>query len=158
MNPQEMVELLRRTGCVIAVVSVSVAKAQEIQTLAPVVVTGRSANLAGVADSATEGTISARQLATRPLLRLAEVPGSVPWLTGTPWFRTKVGLRLDPLCATVSPLDGPFNARRANDIEYWGSFSTRAERPAGNGGNGFDGRLVHPLEPRTLRVSVRASV
>ena len=83
MNPQEVVELLRRTGCVVAVVSVSVAKAQEIQTLAPVVVIGRSANLVGVADSATEGTISARQLATRPLLRPAEVLESVPGLTVT---------------------------------------------------------------------------
>ena len=83
MNPQEVVELLRRTGCVIAVVSVSVAKAQEIQTLAPVIVIGRFANLVGVADSATEGTISARQLATRPLLRPAEVLESVPGLTVT---------------------------------------------------------------------------
>ena len=83
MTPHEMVELLRRTGCVVAVVSVSMAKAQEIQTLAPVVVTGRSANLVGVADSATEGTISAKQLASRPLLRAAEVLESVPGLTVT---------------------------------------------------------------------------
>lgn len=87
MNPQEVVELLRRTGCVIAVVSVSVAKAQEIQTLPSVVVIGRFANLVGVADSATEGTISARQLATRPLLRPAEVLESVPGLTHQPGHR-----------------------------------------------------------------------
>ena len=83
MNPQEFVELLRRTGCVVAVVSmpVSMARAQDAQTLAPVVVNGRSANLIGVADSATEGVITARQLATRPLLRAAEVLESVPGMT-----------------------------------------------------------------------------
>ncbi len=100
MHSHEMVELLRRTGCVIAVVSVSVAKAQDaggtananattITTtaptivLAPVLVSGRSANLVGVADSATEGTITAKQLATRPLLRAAEVLESVPGMTVT---------------------------------------------------------------------------
>ena len=96
MNPQEVVELLRRTGCVIAVVSVSVAKAQDGASatvsmgtntaptvLAPVTVSGRSANLVGIADSATEGTITAKQLATRPLLRAAEVLESVPGMTVT---------------------------------------------------------------------------
>ena len=96
MNPQEVVELLRRTGCVIAVVSVSVAKAQDATSaavsmatnaattiLAPVFVTGRSANLVGVANCATEGTITAKQLATRPLLRAAEVLESVPGMTVT---------------------------------------------------------------------------
>ena len=101
MNPQEVVELLRRTGCVVAVVSVSVAKAHDVSsaasttatiaiettpaivTLTPVFVSGRSANLVGVADSATEGTITAKQLATRPLLRAAEVLESVPGMTVT---------------------------------------------------------------------------
>lgn len=84
LNPKEVVELLRRTGCVVAVVSVSMAKAQEAQTLDKVLVNGsRSANLVGVADSATEGTITAKQLATRPLLRAAEVLESVPGMTVT---------------------------------------------------------------------------
>ena len=84
MSPQEAVELLRRTGCVVAVVSSSVANAQEAVTLERVVVNGgRFANLIGVADSATEGTIDAKQLATRPLLRPAEVLESVPGLTVT---------------------------------------------------------------------------
>ena len=47
--------------------------------------------------------------------------------------------------------------RKANDVEYWGTSCTRAEGPGCNGGAGFDGRLVHPLEPRTFRASVRAS-
>ena len=91
MNPQEVVELLRRTGCVVAVVSASQAHGQSSQsaqetptTLDRVIVNGgRSANLVGVADSATEGTINAKQLATRPLLRPAEVLESVPGLTVT---------------------------------------------------------------------------
>jgi outer membrane receptor protein involved in Fe transport len=81
-----MIRTLCRTGCAVAVVAASPAKSQETQeaqSLAPVVVTGRSANLLGVADSATEGTITAKQLATRPLLRAAEVLESVPGMTVT---------------------------------------------------------------------------
>ncbi len=47
--------------------------------------------------------------------------------------------------------------RRANDIEYWGGACTRREQAAGACGDGIDARLVHPLEPRTLRASVRAA-
>jgi len=47
--------------------------------------------------------------------------------------------------------------RRANDIEYWGASCTRAEGGGCNGGDGIDGRLIHPMEPRMLRVSLRAS-
>ncbi|HEY0063563.1 MAG TPA: TonB-dependent receptor [Telluria sp.] len=47
--------------------------------------------------------------------------------------------------------------RRANDIEYWGGACTRAEQANGVCGDGIDGRLIHPLEPRTLRASVRAT-
>ncbi|MDB5816451.1 MAG: putative TonB-dependent receptor [Rhizobacter sp.] len=47
--------------------------------------------------------------------------------------------------------------RKANDIEYWGSSCTASEGAACNGGAGFDGKLVHPLEPRTFRVSARMS-
>ena len=83
MKPSDVVDLLRRTGYVVAVVSASVAKAQAPAELAPVTVTSRSADLVGVADSATEGTITAKQLATRPLLRPAEVLESVPGLTVT---------------------------------------------------------------------------
>jgi hypothetical protein len=43
--------------------------------------------------------------------------------------------------------------RQANDIEYWGGACTRNEFPGCNGGD--DGRLVHPLEPRTFRVAMR---
>ena len=53
--------------------------------LETVVVTGSSTNggLIGVADSATEGTVTAKQLANRPLLRPAEVMEAVPGMTVT---------------------------------------------------------------------------
>ena len=51
--------------------------------------------------------------------------------------------------------------RKANDIEYWGGACTRSEAVAGTGGcgsgTGIDGRLVHPLEPRSFRIGLRAS-
>ena len=45
--------------------------------------------------------------------------------------------------------------RKANDIEYWGGACTRSESASGACGGGIDGRLVHPLEPRTLRLGMR---
>ena len=47
---------------------------------------------------------------------------------------------------------------KANDIEYWGAACTRAEGAGCNGGAGIDGRLVHPMEPRTFRLSLRARI
>lgn len=47
--------------------------------------------------------------------------------------------------------------RKANDIEYWGASCTAAEGAGCNGGDGFDGRLLHPLEPRTFRIGMRAN-
>jgi hypothetical protein len=47
--------------------------------------------------------------------------------------------------------------RRANDIEYWGGACTRSEQAGGACGDGIDGRLIHPLEPRSLRASLRAA-
>ncbi|MGN6828061.1 TonB-dependent receptor [Paucibacter sp. M5-1] len=47
---------------------------------------------------------------------------------------------------------------KSNDIEYWGAACTRAEGPGcGDGGEGINGRLVHPMEPRALRLSLRGS-
>ncbi|HEY9108660.1 MAG TPA: TonB-dependent receptor [Roseateles sp.] len=45
--------------------------------------------------------------------------------------------------------------RRANDIEYWGEACTRAEGAGCGGGEGIAGRLVHPMEPRAVRISWR---
>ncbi len=49
------------------------ARAAGLPTLQEVAVTAASHDLAGVADSATEGTVTGKQLANRPLLRPAEV-------------------------------------------------------------------------------------
>jgi outer membrane receptor protein involved in Fe transport len=47
--------------------------------------------------------------------------------------------------------------KQANGIEYWGAACTGVDGAACNGGNGIEGRLVHPMEPRTLRVALRAN-
>ena len=71
----------------------------------------------------------------------------------------KVGYRATPQLQFTLDVLNLFD-RRANDIEYWGAACTRGQRandPSCNSGNGFDDRLVHPMEPRTLRLSMRAS-
>jgi len=65
-------------------------------------------------------------------------------------WRARPGLRF-----TVDVLN--LFDREANDIEYWGAACTRADGPGCNGGAGIDGRLVHPMEPRTVRVGVQLS-
>jgi hypothetical protein len=51
-----------------------------VQTLAPVEVVDSAENLVGSADSSTEGTVTAKQLANRPLLRTGELLETVPGL------------------------------------------------------------------------------
>jgi len=78
---------------------------------------------------------------------------SIPFLTAN----LKVGYRLSSKWRVTLDALNLFD-RKANDIEYWGSSCTRAEGPGCNGGNGFNGKFVHPMEPRSFRVSVRASL
>ena len=59
------------------------AHAAGIPTLQEVSVTSGSQNLTGIADSASEGTVTAKQLANRPLLRPAEVLEVVPGMMVT---------------------------------------------------------------------------
>ena len=97
------------------------------------------------------GGLRLRYLGAYPLEESA-TQKSTPFLT----TNLKLGFRFSPdLRVTVDALN--LFDRKANDIEYWGTSCTRAEGAACNNGNGFEGRLVHPLEPRTLRVSLRAS-
>ncbi|RTL48498.1 MAG: TonB-dependent receptor [Rhodocyclaceae bacterium] len=63
-----------------AVTVCSLGRAAGIPTLEAVEVTASTADLVGVADSASEGTVTAQQLANRPLLRPAEVLEVVPGL------------------------------------------------------------------------------
>ncbi|MDD5240238.1 MAG: TonB-dependent receptor [Sulfuricella sp.] len=62
----------------IALIGGSNATAGGIQTLEEVVVRDTSENLVGIADSATQGTVTAKQLENRPLLRPGEILEAVP--------------------------------------------------------------------------------
>jgi hypothetical protein len=83
--------------------------------------------------------------------------------TGTekaqPAFTTNVrmGYRIDPRWELSADILNLFNTK-AYDIAYWGSSCTRSEGVACNDGKGVDGRLVHPMEPLTVRLSLRASL
>ncbi|MDC8759067.1 TonB-dependent receptor [Janthinobacterium fluminis] len=77
---------------------------------------------------------------------------SVPfWLANL-----KLGYRITPTLQLGVDVLNLFD-RKANDIEYWGGACTRGEQADGSCGGGIAGRLVHPLEPRTMRLSLRAS-
>ncbi|MCJ0763983.1 TonB-dependent receptor [Variovorax terrae] len=45
--------------------------------------------------------------------------------------------------------------RKGNDIEYYYASCTAREVAGGNCGGGVDDRHVHPMEPRTVRISAR---
>lgn len=45
--------------------------------------------------------------------------------------------------------------RKGNDIEYWYASCSAREVSSGICGAGIDGRHVHPMEPRSMRVSAR---
>lgn len=68
----------------------------------------------------------------------------------------KVGYRMAPKTELSFDVLNLFD-RKANDIEYWGGACTRSEQASGACNGGIDGRLVHPLEPRTFRISLRSS-
>src|SRR5437773_2737563 len=56
---------------------------EALQTLEPLVVTGRAEDLVGVAGSASEGRVGQAELQTRPLLRPGEVLEVVPGVVVT---------------------------------------------------------------------------
>lgn len=76
----------------------------------------------------------------------------------TPFFTAnlKAGYRVTPKIQLSVDILNLFD-RQANDIEYWGGACTRSEQAGGVCGDGIDGRLIHPLEPRTLRLTLRAA-
>jgi outer membrane receptor protein involved in Fe transport len=76
----------------------------------------------------------------------------------TPFWTANLKLGYRPVKGLQFTLDVlNLFGRKANDIEYWGASCTTAEGPGCNGGAGVDGRMLHPLEPRTLRVGMRMS-
>jgi outer membrane receptor protein involved in Fe transport len=76
----------------------------------------------------------------------------------TPFWTSnaRIGWRASPKLQVGIDVLNLFD-RKANDVEYWGGACTSTEQGSGACGAGIDGRLVHPLEPRTLRVSLRTS-
>ena len=68
----------------------------------------------------------------------------------------KLSYRIEPKTQLSLDVLNLFD-RKANDIEYWGGACTRSEQASGACNGGIDGRLVHPLEPRTVRISLRTS-
>lgn len=68
----------------------------------------------------------------------------------------RLGYRIAPKVQVGFDILNLFD-REANDIEYWGGACTRSEQANGSCAGGIDGRLLHPLEPRTVRLSLRAS-
>ncbi len=68
----------------------------------------------------------------------------------------KVEYKINPQWQASLSVLNLFN-RKANDIEYFGGACTQSDGPGCGGGEGVDGRLVHPLEPRSLRVGLRYS-
>lgn len=66
----------------------------------------------------------------------------------------KVEYKINPQWQASLSVLNLFN-RKANDIEYYGGACTKLDGPGCGGGEGIDGRLIHPLEPRSLRVGLR---
>ena len=99
------------------------------------------------------GGVRLRYLGAYDLEETGEQKSTAFWLTSL-----KVGYRIDPKMQLTLDVLNLFD-RKANDIEYWGGACTRNEALAGTGGCGtgsaIDGRLVHPLEPRTVRLGLR---
>jgi outer membrane receptor protein involved in Fe transport len=69
----------------------------------------------------------------------------------------KVGYRYDKKLQFSLDILNLFDSK-ANDIEYFGASCSNSEGSACAGGNGIDGRLIHPLEPRTLRVGMNINL
>lgn len=69
----------------------------------------------------------------------------------------KLGYRFNTQWQVSLDVLNLFN-KQANDIEYWGGACSRNEVLSASGGCGegqaIDGRLVHPLEPRSLRLGL----
>jgi outer membrane receptor protein involved in Fe transport len=97
------------------------------------------------------GGLRLRYLSAYALEETGEQKSTPFWLTSL-----KLGYRYDKNLQLSFDVLNLFN-RKANDIEYWGGACSRSETLAGNCGSGIDGRLVHPLEPRSFRIGLRAS-
>ncbi len=112
-----------------------------------------TASLAATLDRGGQwfGGLRLRYLGAYPLEESGSIKSTAFWVANL-----KAGYRVDSkLQFTVDVLN--LFDRQANDIEYWGASCTRSEGAGCNAGNGSDGRMIHPLEPRTLRLGMRLS-
>jgi outer membrane receptor protein involved in Fe transport len=116
-----------------------------------------TASLGLTADSggAWFGGLRLRYLGAYALEETGEQKSAAFWMANL-----KAGYRITPQLRITLDILNLFD-KKANDIEYWGGACTRNEAIAGSGGCGagtaIDSRLVHPLEPRTYRLGLRAS-
>lgn len=97
------------------------------------------------------GGLRLRYLGAYPLEETGSEKSTPFWVANL-----RLGYKISPDLRLSMDILNLFD-KKANDIEYWGASCTRAEGAGCNGGNGINGRLVHPLEPRTFRVSLRAN-
>jgi len=112
-----------------------------------------TASLAATLDQggAWYGGVRMRYLGAYPLEEMGNEKSAPFWTTNL-----KLGYRYDKSLQFSIDVLNLFD-RKANDIEYFGSSCTNTEGAACGGGNGIDGRLIHPLEPRTLRLAMRVN-
>ncbi|MBK9784374.1 MAG: TonB-dependent receptor [Betaproteobacteria bacterium] len=97
------------------------------------------------------GGLRLRYLGAYALEETAEQKSSAFWMANL-----KAGYRFSPKLQVTLDVLNLFE-KQANDIEYWGGACTRSETLGGSCGGGIAGKLVHPLEPRTFRLGLRAS-
>lgn len=112
-----------------------------------------TASLAITADRGGQwfGGVRLRYLGAYALEETGQQKSKPFWTTNL-----KLGYRIAPKTQLSLDVLNLFD-RKANDIEYWGGACTRSEQANGTCNGGIDGRLIHPLEPRTFRVSLRTS-
>ncbi|TXT31889.1 MAG: putative TonB-dependent receptor [Rhodocyclaceae bacterium] len=95
------------------------------------------------------GGLRLRYLGAYALEETGEQKSTAFWM-----INLKAGYRFSPKLQVSLDVLNLFD-KKANDIEYWGGACTRNETLGGACGGGIDGKLVHPLEPRTIRVGLR---
>ena len=95
------------------------------------------------------GGLRLRYLGAYALEETAEQKSTAFWMANL-----KAGYRFSPKLQVTLDVLNLFD-KTANDIEYWGGACTRNETLSGSCNGGIDGKLVHPLEPRTVRFSLR---
>lgn len=98
------------------------------------------------------GGVRTRYMGAYPLEETGTEKSKAFWATNL-----KLGYRYDKHIQLSLDVLNIFNSK-ANDIEYFGATCSAAEGAGCGGGEGIDGRLLHPLEPRSVRLGLRLSL